>query len=108
MTTKEHQEVSSRDYKNLEEVFRNILNETSSFTMGHPELADQLDDFIQQVGVSTKELLQKYGKADYIQKLEVEDYKNQMLTMKKTMVKMKLQVQQVTNACNGFTNASKS
>ena len=107
MITEQYQEVSEEDYKELENKFKEVLDETNISVVQYPELRETLDKFIFEVGNHTKVLLQKYGKTDYIHKLEVEDYRDQMMDMKRKMVKMKLRVRQISNACNAFNNVSK-
>lgn len=102
------EEVCEKDYKLLEDKFRELLEGTGVLIMEHPDMKDTLDTFILEVGRETKTILQKYGKQDHIQKLEVEDCHNQMKDMNRKIVKMNLQVKQVQNAVQGFLNVSKS
>lgn len=108
MMTEEFKEVSDQDYKELENIFTNLLEDTQVDVLMSPVLQEKLDDFIVKVGIATKELLQKYGKQDYIQKLEVADCQKKLTDMNRKMVKMNLQTKQIENAVQAFKNVSKS
>lgn len=108
MITEEFKQVSEQDYKHLESIFTRLLEDTQIDVTSNPELSEKLDTFIVEVGIATKDLLQKYGKQDYIQKLEVDDCKAQLQAMNKKMVKMNLQIKQVENSIQAYKNVSQS
>lgn len=108
MIAEEFKEVSEQDYKQLEDMFKDFLYDTQMEVSISPALGSVLDDFVVKVGIATKELLQKYGKQDHIQKLEVEGYRNQLQAMNKKMVKMNLQIKQVENSIQAYKNVSQS
>tara|TARA_R110000850_G_scaffold89995_1_gene192163 strand:+ start:4355 stop:4687 length:333 start_codon:yes stop_codon:yes gene_type:complete len=102
-----YEEISAADYAALESTFKEILSSTGSYILEAPHLRKDLDDFIFEVSAETKAILQKYGQLDHIHKLELADYKEQMLQMKRKMVKMELQFKQVDNSIQAFKNTKK-
>lgn len=104
MTTDIWKEVSAEDYAALEDKFKTTLKELQPFMMGNPGIEQPLMDFIVEVGVDVKKLLQMYGQQDHIKSLEVEDFKQQMLVLKRLDVKRELAFTEVKNAMRKFTN----
>jgi hypothetical protein len=97
--------VTEADFKLVDDTFKGLLAETVPLTTGHPELEDVFADFITKMGMQTKGILQKYANDNHVKHLEVEDYKDQLFTMKQKVVKIEMLISPVSRACNKLVNS---
>lgn len=92
--------VKQEDFKELEDIFRLALNGINM----EEDTTKVLEDFIIDVGVKTKDILQKYHTDNRIKGLEVQQHQEDLMAMKRKMVKMQLKFKNIENAINAFNN----
>jgi hypothetical protein len=99
-------EVTETDFKELENIFKKVLTEITTSNNIEPLLLEQLEYFVVELGVSVKDLLQKYYKDNQIKTLEVEQAQEDVMKYKHRDVKRTLKMKQVENAIQAFKNVS--
>ena len=107
MEHKTYEDKILESYKGLEDCFRGFMKETEPLVMECPEIREVIDKLFVTTGSAVKGILQLYGEDNHIKKLEVEDYKEQLMEAKRREVKANLQFKQVENAIKAYNNARK-
>lgn len=75
-------EVREEDFKELEDIFRNTLITINTFVSLDTILKEELEDFIVDVGLSVKTILQKYSNDNQVKALEVKQYQEEVMKYK--------------------------
>ena len=101
----EYEELAYEDFGKLADIFNTKVEELHSLTDGDLLLREAIDNFISDVAVETKELLVRYSKVQYLNKLEVEDAQEQMRKMRHKVAKMKLSIKPIERAVHNFVVA---
>ena len=95
-------EVKEEDFKALEDIFKKALTDINTFANIDIILREQLEDFVVNVGISVKEILQKCVTDNQIKALEVKQHQEDVMKYKHRDVKRELKLKQVENAMNAF------